>query len=140
MSSVEALGGAGARSESVSSRIVLSCGQSGSWKLTAAHLSREFPDFAAALSCARQLPAAKSATIEVWQEGEYICCLPPHPVADGEAFQSRQVRAPSRLAAAAEHYASRAGGMLYVTAGPVFWLALAAAVVAASLGWRLTLH
>lgn len=140
MSSVEALGGAGARSELASSRIVLSCGQSGSWKLTAAQLCRDFADFDAALNCARQLPGAKSALIEVWQQGEYICCLPPQPAASSQASPGRWSAPRSRLFSAAEHCASRAGGALYATAGPVFWLALVAAVVAASLGWRLTQH
>jgi hypothetical protein len=114
----------------------------GNWTLSAPNLARsEFTDFNAALRSARKLPGSKDATIEVWQGGDYICCLssdegpsraPPY------AEEIAGLRAPRF--SAAERHANRVAQVLLPVAGFLFWLALLVLAFAASFGWRLALH
>ena len=122
-------------------RVRLSCGASGNWTLSGPNRGcGEFADFNAALRIARELPGSKEATIEVWQGGEYICCLPPAawppdnlPQATGE--RPSQVRPISAI----DRYANAAARILMPAASMLFWSALIGLALAASLGWRLTL-
>jgi hypothetical protein len=120
----------------------LSRNGSGKWTLSGPTYARsEFADFNAALRIARQLPESKDSTIEVWQGGEYICCLPSH---EGPS------RAPPYTADIAglhaprfstvERQANRVAQILLPVAGFLFWLALLVLTLAASFGWRLALH
>jgi hypothetical protein len=119
-------------------RVLLSCDHGGGWTVSG-HTSR-FPDFEAALHCARRTPALETATIEVWEQGQYVCSLPP------DAWP--RCRVPGEPAPAAsgggalvtlDRCANRAALVLMSTAGPLFWAAIVLAAVAASLGWRLLL-
>jgi hypothetical protein len=123
-------GGAGAR---------LSCDAGGTWLLIADEGPvRRFADFEAALDGAHDAPGLKAATIEVWQGGEYICCLP----------LKERVRPPnwvgldpgrSKRTTRTEYYANRAARIVFAIMGPIFWLALMAVALIASMGWRLAL-
>jgi hypothetical protein len=129
-----------ARPETAASRVRLNHDDSG-WTLSGPNISRQFPDLETALDCARRSPGRKAATIEIWHGGQYICCVPldvsPHRWAAISA-DSHRAR-PHPLVANAERYANRAGQVVFAAAGPLFWLALVLAVLAASLGWRLFL-
>lgn len=123
------------RSASAASRILLSSDNRGGWNLTGPTCpTRRFADFAAALDSARQVPAAKTATIEIWRGGEYICCLPPE---DGTDL-GVSVRAPTVCGgfpcAGAVRQANRAAQVVFATVGPLFWLALMLVAVAATFG------
>jgi hypothetical protein len=122
-------------------RTVLSCDESGNWTVRGPNREvRRFADFDAALDSARHAPETLVSTIEVWQGGEYICCLPPeeglHHVA------SIHVASPlpkgGRLARV-ERWANRAAEFLLTTASVLFWVSLMVVALAASLGWRLLL-
>jgi hypothetical protein len=129
------------RVKAAARRVLLSRDDSGSWTLSGLNRpSSRFADFAAALERARDVQDAQAATIEVWQGGDYICCLQPAEWPKGGA-SNRLVPTVSerRHFTAAERYANRVGQVLMATAGPLFWLALMLAGVAASLGWRLLL-
>src|SRR5262249_31550971 len=120
----------------------LCCNASGNWTLSGANRTRsEFTDFDAALRSARKLPEAKDAMIEVWQGGEYICCLlsdegpsraPPY------ADDIAGLHTPRY--SAAERQANRLARILLPVAGLLFWLALLGLAFAASFGWRVTLR
>jgi len=129
------------RSEAAASRILLSCNPGGSWTLSGSgRPARQFTDFDAALDSARHVPNSETATIEVWQGGEYICCLQaeerPHR---GASVHTAPIASERRGVTAAERYANRAAQVLMAAAGPLFWLALLVITLAASLGWRLAL-
>ena len=120
----------------------LSRNASGNWTLSTPNRTRsEFADFNAALRTARKLPEAKDATIEVWQGGEYICCLPSD---EGPSRAPPYTEEIAGLHAprfsTAERHANRAAQMMLPIAGFLFWLALLVLVFAASFGWRLALH
>jgi hypothetical protein len=118
-------------------RVFLSCDETGC-TLSGVSAERRFPDAQKGLDCARRLSEAEAAIIEIWQDGQYICCVPPR-LRRGEAdFPS--IGGPSIVSGpwlmAAERYANRAARALMATAGPLFWMALMLAV-AASLGGHL---
>jgi hypothetical protein len=129
------------RSEPASRRVLLSCDDSNvGWTLSCADPARRFPDIEAALECARQSPETKTATVEIWQGGQYICCMPVRPWPErGAATASGDAPRliPYPLLTTAEWYANRAAEATFTRAGPLFWAALIGAVVAASLGWHL---
>ena len=119
--------------------IRLSCDRGGTWTVSEADGAvRAFPGFEAALDSARH--AGRKAAIEIWQGGEYICCLSPSERADDAApIGTGPGHPPRKVFATLERYANHGARIMMATAGPVFWLAIAFAVVAASLGWRLAL-
>jgi hypothetical protein len=120
-------------------RVLLRCDNKGCTLCQADH-ERRFPDVQTALDCARQSREMEAATIEIWQGGEYICCVAPRSWERSEAdFPS--ISAPRLVSdaglAAAERYTNRMAQILMATAGPLFWLALLVVMIAASLGWQL---
>jgi hypothetical protein len=122
-------------------RVRLSSDDSGGWVLSGpGNPPRHFTDLGTALDTARRSPGTQDATIEVWQDSEYICCLPAeeHPYCGPGAPFGRAVPQ-GRVMTAAERYANRAAEVLMMTAGPLFWAALVVLVLAGSLGWRLAL-
>jgi hypothetical protein len=119
----------------------LSGDENGGWVLSGSgNPARRFADFGIALDTARREPDAHDATIEIWQDGEYICCLPPgaHPNC-GVAAPFDRAEPQDRVTTAAERCAHRAASVLLATAGPLFWAAVVLLVLAASLGWRVAL-
>jgi hypothetical protein len=120
-------------------RIFLRCDDKGC-TLCRAGSQRRFSDVQAALDCARQSREMETATIEIWQGGEYICCVAPRSWERSEA-DFRSISAPRLVSdaglAAAERYTNRMAQILMATAGPLFWLALLVVMIAASLGWQL---
>jgi hypothetical protein len=128
------------RSKKTDFRLALSCDRSGVWMLSAADRpATEFTDFDAALDRARQISSSKTAPIEVWQDGEYICCLVPDERACRHPSPPAREVATLPLLPRTERVANRAAQMLMAVAGPLFWLALGFVAVAASLGWKLLL-
>lgn len=123
----------------VDRRVLLTGDDTGQWTLAGLGSgAREFPDFEAALDDARQAPDARMATIEVWQDSQYICCLPPSAWRPHRAsIRSAPAVPQGRLLTTVERQANRAAQILFATAGPLFWLALAVVAISASLGWRL---
>jgi len=121
------------------SRVLLRCDDKGC-TLSGGRFERRFADLRSAIECARQSGDTASATIEIWQDGQYICCKTPPSPRHGEAefpdFSTPRLISHARLAAA-ERYANHLGRTLMATAGPIFWFCLVAMVVAASLGWQL---
>jgi hypothetical protein len=116
---------------------MLSCDNTGCWTVSGPDVpARKCPNFESALDIARHIPDPQTATIEVWQRGEYICCLPREEWLHGAALVRTADVAPR---SAAERHANRLAGMAMATAGPCFWLALVVFALAASLGWRLLL-
>ena len=115
---------------------------SGSWTLSGANRARsEFTDFNAALRSARKLPEAKDALIEVWQGGEYICCLPSDECPSRAPPYTEDIaRLHAPCFSAAERQANRLAQILLPAAGLLFWLALLGLAFAASFGWRVALH
>ena len=122
-------------------RVVLTCDDGGDWTLSEQGApARRFPDFDAALHCARRAPQTQSATIEVWERGQYVCCLPPGAWPNCRvADETVHVAMKQPSLAAAERCANRVGRFLLSTAGPVFWIVVLSAAVVASLGWRAVL-
>ena len=122
-------------------RVVLACDDLGDWTLSEQGApARRFPDFEAALHCARRAPRTSSATIEVWERGQYVCCLPPDAwphcrVADEPVRLDTEKSA----LAGAERAANRVGQFLLSAAGPAFWIVVISAALVASLGWRVVL-
>jgi hypothetical protein len=121
-------------------RRVLLRGDDAGWTLSGCNSDRRFLDIEAALECARQSGEVKTATIEIWQGGQYICCVPVRPWPD------RTASAPSTdmprlipypILTKAEWYANRAAEATFTRVGPLFWAALIGAVAAASFGWQL---
>jgi hypothetical protein len=130
-----------ARSERVATRVRLSRDDTG-WTLSGPKIDRQFPDLETALDCARRSPDMKAATIEIWQGGQYICCVPLDASRHRRASIPGADRYRARLhpvLAIAERYANRAAQVVFAAAGPLFWLVLILAALAASLGWRLLL-
>jgi hypothetical protein len=115
---------------------------SGNWTLSGANPTRsEFTDFNAALRSARTLPEAKDAPIEVWQGGEYICCLPSDEgPRRGPPYTEDIAGLHAPRFSAAERQANRLAQILLPVAGVLFWLALLGLAFAASFGWRVALH
>jgi hypothetical protein len=129
-----------ARTEQVTpvDRIILNCSDDGHWTLTGQGLAaREFSSFDEALDDARRSSGSKTGTVEVWQFGEYICCLPLNKWRPNDPSHGSGLRGPARTAT--ERYANRVAEIIFATAGPLFWLALVFVALAASLGWRLLL-
>jgi len=122
-------------------RISLRCDDRGHWILDRPDRPLcQFPDFEAALDRARHAPDALGATIDVWHNGDYICCLPPgHWLRGPTSRHTAAIVSQKRPSTNAERYANRIAEIIFATAGPVFWLALVFVAIAASLGWRLDL-
>jgi hypothetical protein len=99
--------------------------------------ARQFDSFEAGVDGAREFLAPQTVSIDVWQDGEYICCLPPEQWSHVAPAPTAAPQSP--LFPKAERYANRIARVMMAVAGPVFWVAMIAAVVAASLGWRLFL-
>jgi hypothetical protein len=131
----------GDRSADADCRILLNGDNSGTWTLSERGcLVSKFPDLTAALDSARHVPGSTTATIEIWQGGENICCLSPRECTHRRAaVRAGTVPPLGRLLTIPEQYANRAAQILLTTAGPLFWLALMLMAVAASLGWKLLL-
>jgi hypothetical protein len=128
------------RSHAVPDRVFLHCDDKGC-TLSAPDTERRFPDLQKALDCARHSRDLDAATIEIWQGGQYICCVAPRSWQrqdNASSVAAPRLVSESRLAAA-ERHANRAARILLATAGPLFWLAMVALLVAASLGWRMLL-
>jgi hypothetical protein len=128
------------RPEPASRRVLLTCDDSDcGWTLSCADPAHRFPDINTALDCARRSGEVKAATIEIWQGGEYICCVPLRPLTGWVSGPSSDMPRliPYPALTAAERYANRAAEVVFTRAGPILWAALIGAVVAASLGWRL---
>jgi hypothetical protein len=124
--------------QSAANRIFLSCDETGC-TLSGANAERRFPDVQKALDCVRRSRETEAATIEIWQNGQYICCVAPQSRHRGENdFPS--IGGPSIVPGpwliAAERHANRVARVLMATAGPLFWMALVFVAVAASLGWQ----
>jgi len=122
-------------------RVLLRCDDTGC-TLCQAVAQRRFPDVQAALDFARRSRETKAAIVEIWQHGQYICCVMPRSGPDGDqrfpGIAGPRLVSDSALDVA-ERFANRVARFLMGAAGPVFWLALAVALLAASLGWRLQL-
>jgi hypothetical protein len=131
----------GARGQPASS-VRLCRNASGNWTLSGEDRARsEFADFNAALRSARTLPEAKDTLIEIWQGGEYICCLPAD---EGPSRAPPYTEDIAGLHAprfsAAERQANRVARVLLPVVGLLFWLSLLGLAFAASFGWRVALH
>jgi hypothetical protein len=114
-----------ARPKTFAPRVLLSCDARGC-TLSGLDADRRFRDLETALACARR--DAKDATVEVWQGGQYICCVAPRlPRSLPEAMP---------LFPTAERYANLAAKVILTSAGPFFWAALIVATIAGTLGWR----
>src|SRR5580658_3182943 len=66
--------------------------------------ARQFDSFEAGVDGAREFLAPQPVSIDVWQDGEYICCLPPEQWSHA-AHVTRA--APEPLFPKAERYANR---------------------------------
>ena len=99
--------------------------------------ARQFDSFEAGVDGAREFLAPQMVSIDVWQDGEYICCLPPEQWP--HTAPATTVSSAPPLFPKAERYANRVARVVMGVAGPVFWVAMVGAVLAASLGWRLLL-
>jgi hypothetical protein len=120
-------------------RVILSCDDGCHWMLHGHDsVAREFSNFEEALDSARRSPRSTTGTVEVWQSGEYICCLPLDKWLPGDG-STRAYGYPRRARTTSERYTNRVAEVVFATAGPLFWLALIFVALAASLGWRLLL-
>jgi hypothetical protein len=128
-----------AQPEPIPPRVLLGCNGSGSWTLSGLDIpARRFSDFESAVDGARHVAGGETATIEIWQSGEYICCLPPQEWPYGVASAQIVASVPKGHAlATVERCANRTAQVLMPVAGMFFWLSLMAVVLGASLGWRL---
>jgi hypothetical protein len=124
------------RPKSVADRVFLRCDDKGC-TLSGSASERRFPDLQTAIDCARHARDTQEATIEIWQGGEYICCVTPKSWRHSEPGIAAPRLVPDSMLIAAERHANRAARILMATAGPLFWLALMVVALAASLGWRL---
>jgi len=123
------------RSATIIDRVVLSCDDGCHWMLCGQDaIVREFACFEEALDGARRSHSSGTGTVEIWQSGEYICCLPLNKWQPNDPLHGSGLRGPARTAT--ERYANRVAEIIFATAGPLFWLALVFVAVAASLGWR----
>jgi hypothetical protein len=114
----------------------LSRGEDGWTLLQPDGRTRRFDTFEAGVAGAREAAPAPDRPLDVWQDGQYICCLPPeqwarfaHPAATG----------PEPLFPAAERHANRLMRRLTGMARTFFWPTLLVVALIASLGWRLAL-
>jgi hypothetical protein len=129
----------GRRSGVARSRVLLNCDKSGCWTVTKQNgHRRQFPNFDTALDSVRNAANRNAPAIEVWQDGEYICCLQPkeQPYRSTAATLGRPLPQ-AHVLLTAERYANRVAEILLMTAGPLFWAVLVLLVLAGSLGWRL---
>ena len=97
--------------------------------------ARQFATFEAGIDGAREAAPIPKTPIDVWQDGQYICCLPP----EQWSYPTHPAAAPKPLFPATERYANRVARWLMPMAGAFFWLALMIVALTASLGWRLAL-
>jgi len=97
--------------------------------------ARQFDSFEAGIDGARECLAPQTVLIDVWQDGEYICCLPPEQWS--RTVTATPVASPRPLFPKTDRFANRTARVVMNIAGPAFWLALIATAVTASLGWRL---
>jgi hypothetical protein len=95
--------------------------------------ARRFDTFEAGIEGARETAPKPKMPIDVWQDGEYICCLPPEQWRQSAHLAAT---APKPLFPATERYANRVARLLMPVAGAFFWLALMVLALGASLGWR----
>jgi hypothetical protein len=99
--------------------------------------ARKFDTFEAGIDSARDAVPAPQTPIDIWQEGEYICCLSldqwSHPARIAPTAPAKP------LFPRTERVANRAARIVMAVAGPVFWLMLVVATLAASLGFKLAL-
>jgi hypothetical protein len=106
--------------------------------LSGVDAERRFPDAQKALDCARNLSEIEAVTIEVWQDGQYSCCVPRRPgEADFPSIGGPSI-VPNHWLMAAERYANRAARALMATAGPLFWLCIVVLILAASFAWQVS--
>ena len=121
------------RAKATAPRIILQNNGGDAWTVSDAHhLARRFTRFETALDSARDTAATQHGTLEIWQDGQYVCCVTPETVPPPHTPASPAFTA-------AERYANRVARVVFAVAGPVFWLALMVLALAASLGWRLLL-
>jgi hypothetical protein len=129
------------RRQTVPSSVRLYCDDDGC-TLSGMGSERRFPDVQTALDCAGRARDRNVSTIEIWQGGQYVCCVAPRSwersEADFPSISASGLDSDAALAAA-ERYANRMARILMATAGPISWLALLVAVIAASLGWQFLL-
>jgi hypothetical protein len=120
-------------------RVLLRCDEKGC-TLSSGKLEQRFSDPQTAMEYAQRSRETATATIEIWQGDQYICCKAPSSPHGGDA-EFPDLSAPTLLSdarlAAVERYANHIGRALMATAGPVFWLCLVVMMVAAGLGWQL---
>ena len=118
-------------------RLCLRCDEKGC-TLSGGRFERHFPDLRTAIEYARRSRETGTATIEIWQDGEYICCKAPPRRSDVDfPHPLAPVQLPRARLAAAERQATRISRILMATAGPFFWLCLLITMVAAIFGWQL---
>ncbi len=118
----------------------LDCNAIGGWTLSGSRgETRKFADFDAALAGARRECASPETLIEVWEDGDYICSMPPpeRPANDASAYPGIAPDGP--VLRAVERGANRAAQALLTAASFGFWLALMVLALGASLGWRFML-
>ena len=119
-------------------RIRLNCDERSGWILSEpGRPARQFLDFESARDSIRGARPSPNTTIEIWQDGEYVCCLPQEEWRPRDA-EITNLHGPRF--AAIDRYANRAAAFLLPAVGLTFWLALVVIAVTASFGWKLTLH
>jgi hypothetical protein len=118
-------------------RVLLRCDEKGC-TLSSGKFEQRFSDPQTAMEYARRSRETATATIEIWQDGQYICCSAPPSTQRSEAefLSGPRLFSDARLAAA-DRRANHVGRALMATAGPIFWLCLVVLVVATALGWQL---
>ena len=99
--------------------------------------ARQFDTFEAGIDSVREAVRAPQTPIDIWQEGEYICCLSLDQWS--QPARTAPVAPAKPLFPRTERVANRAARIVMAVAGPFFWAVLILAVVAASLGWKLAL-
>jgi hypothetical protein len=130
----------GRRSEAAPSRVLLNCDKSGSWTVSKQNgRRRQFPNFNSALDSVRNAAGRNVPAIEIWQDGEYICCLSSGQRQDPRVSIEGIPTDAAGHVSSAEPLLNRATRVLMRPAGPLLWLALVLMLVATSLGWRLLL-
>ena len=98
--------------------------------------ARRFDTFEAGIDGALEAGPVPEMPIDVWQDGQYICCLPTEQWPDAAPHA---VALPKPLFPTIDRHANQVARWLMGVAGPVFWMALVAIALTASLGWRLAL-
>jgi hypothetical protein len=127
--------------QAIPDRVRLYCDDNGC-TLSGAGSEQRFPDVQTALDCAGQARDTLESTIEIWQGGQYICCVAPRSWersnADFPRLYAPRLGSDAGIAGL-ERCANRIAQILMATAGPMFWLALLLGVTASILGWQLLL-